>query len=626
VTIRQKLLTTAYWIVPPLFCLAVYWPGLLTWFQMDDFAWLTLPNQVYDWHSLLRVLFQPSYAQGSWRPLSERAFFLAFGAMFGDYALPYRICVFLTQFANLALAASITTRLTGSRAAGFLAAILWTANSKLATVMAWTSAYNQVLCGLFLLLALHLFLRYTETGARRFYVGTWLVFLTGFLAMEVNVVFPLLAGTYALACARKYFRATLPFLAVSAIYAALHLTLAPTHGSTPYTIYIDSAIPATFLTYWRRAFEPTNLHDITGIPAFTSWLEMAAVTVALLAFTIYQARRRQWLALVFLAWFVIMLAPILPLREHIYDYYLTLPAVPLAMLGGYALVSAWRAVTGWKELSAAMAAGVLAAVFLILSLPVAWFAADWYYRRAERARALVWGVERVHELHPGKVILLDGVDDELFWASIRHSPFQYLQIPDVYLAPGSLTSIRDHPDLALLSPYVLPAAVTLHGLDSGDIVIYRVGRGPLREITQRFVVPGNPQGAPLRVDAADPLDADYLGPTWYHGEGQFRWMPRTAGVRISGPLSAAQKLYVTAFCPAAQLTPGPLKMTLTIDGVEQAPVEFTRGDIDSTFVFTPPPASIGKSNMEITVKVNRTTHAGADERALGLAFGVFEIR
>ena len=107
----------------------MYWPGLLAWFQQDDFVWLNLPNQAHGWDGLLRALFQPNAAQGSWRPLSERAFFLVFGVLFGPDPLPYRIWVFLTQFANLALVASIATRLTRSRAAGFWAAILWVATA-----------------------------------------------------------------------------------------------------------------------------------------------------------------------------------------------------------------------------------------------------------------------------------------------------------------------------------------------------------------------------------------------------------------------------------------------------------------------------------------------------------------
>jgi hypothetical protein len=599
---------------------------LLAWFQQDDFVWLNLPNQAHGWDGLLRTLFQPT-VQGTWRPLSERVFFLAFGAMFGSDALPYRIWVFLTMFANLALAESVTARLTGSRAAGFWAAIFWLANSKLATVMSWTSEYILVACGFFLLLALHFFLRYIETGERRYYVRTWAAFLTGFLAMETNMVFPALAGSYALLCARRYFRRTLPFFAASAVYGILHLVLAPNQGTVPYTMHFDRAIPATLWTYWRRGFEPIDLEHLSLFAPVASFALMAASTVALLAFTIYQARRKQWLPLVLFAWYAITLGPVVPLRDHITDYYLTLPAMCLAMLGGYALVWAWREGTSWKTAWKILSA-LLAAGFVVQHVPVGRGIAAWYRERGEAQEALVLGVARAHELHPGKVILLDGIDDDLFWGAIEQRPFLFLRIPDVYLTPGSEASISPHPELDEVSKFVLPAEEARRGLERDQIVVYRAGSGPLRNITHQYVPPAGPAAAsgPLRIDMGDPLATDRLGPGWYQAESGIRWMPGAASVRMPGPRTAGQKLYVTAICPAAQVRNGPLEMTVTVDGVRLARAQFTKGNAESTFDFALPPETAGKSEIDITVEVSRTVRAGADRRDLGLAFGRFEIK
>jgi len=609
-------------MVPSLLCLILYWPGLLTWFQQDDFVWLNLPNRAHGWHGLLSTLFEPT-VQGTWRPLSERVFFLAFGDLFGADALPYRIWVFLTQFANLVLLASITTRLTRSRAAGFWAAILWTANSKLATVMSWSCEYILVLCGFFLLLGLHFFLRYIETSERRYYYWTWVAFLSGFLAMETNVVFPLLVGSYTLLCARKYFRATLPFFVGSAAYAVLHLFLAPNHGTVPYAMHLDGALPATLWTYWRRTFEPVNLRYLTPFSPVAGTAQMAACSLALIGFTLLKAWRRQWLALVLLVWYGITLGPVIPLRDHITDYYLTLPAMCLAMLAGYALVSAWRAGLEWRVLSA-----VLAAAFLMESLPVARRTADWYRQRAERQKTLVLGVARAHELHPGKIILLDGVNDDLFWGAIAQRPFLFLGISDVYLSPGSEARITPHPELDDVSKFVLPADETRQGLDSGDIVVYRAGPGPLKNITHHFEVPAGaePDSAPLRIDMADPLVAPRLGPTWYPREQGFRWMPRTASVRMPGPRAAGPKLYLTAICEPLQVQKGPLEMTVTVDGARLPPAYFTKGNVETTFAFVLPAETVGKTAIEITIAVSRTVRTPTDTRELGLAFGKFEIK
>src|SRR6266481_274460 len=108
----SALSTAAFWLVPPLLCLAIYGRGLAAWFQADDFAWLALRLHVHDWPSLREALFAPM-AQGTIRLWSERAFFMGLESLFGLNAVPFRVVVFLTQCANLALLAAVTRRITG---------------------------------------------------------------------------------------------------------------------------------------------------------------------------------------------------------------------------------------------------------------------------------------------------------------------------------------------------------------------------------------------------------------------------------------------------------------------------------------------------------------------------------
>jgi len=67
--------------------------------------------------------------------------------------------------------------------------------------MTWSAVYNQVLCGLFLLLAFYFLLRYIETDRALFNLAQWIVFLLGFGALEINVMYPALAASYTLLCA-----------------------------------------------------------------------------------------------------------------------------------------------------------------------------------------------------------------------------------------------------------------------------------------------------------------------------------------------------------------------------------------------------------------------------------------
>jgi hypothetical protein len=130
----------------------------------------------------------------------------------------------------------------------------------------------------------------------------------------------------------------------------------------------------------------------------------------------------------------------------------------------------------------------------------------------------------------------------------------------------------------------------------------------------------------VRVDLGDPLVTERLGPGWYQPEPGIRWMGRTASLRMPGPRTANQRLYVTAICPAAQLENGALEVTVSVDGVRLPPARFTRGNPESTLVFGLPPQAVGKSEILIALEVSRTVRIGADQRELGLAVRQIEIK
>jgi uncharacterized membrane protein len=194
-------------------------------------------------------MFAPM-AQGTVRPLSERLFFLSFWHWFGMEAVPYRVFVFVTQFANLALIAAITRRLTGSTAAGLCAPILWLLSPVLYTAMVWTSAYNQVLAAFFFLVGFNSLLSWVETGRKRWYAGVWAAFLLGFGALEIIVVFPAVAAVYLVLFARRRLVPILPMFVVSAAFTVWHRSSARGMGSSVYAMSFDpAALLPTFGTY-----------------------------------------------------------------------------------------------------------------------------------------------------------------------------------------------------------------------------------------------------------------------------------------------------------------------------------------------------------------------------------------
>jgi hypothetical protein len=617
---NARLARAAWWTAPSLLCLVVYWYGLKSWFFQDDFAWLGLRLIIHNQREFWAALFTPM-AQGSVRPLSERGFFLLFEHLFGLNPLPFRIWVFLTQFANLALVAWLAWKLTGSRAVGFWAPILWLVNPALATPMSWTSSYNQILCAFFILSSLSLFIRYVETGERKFYWLQWGTFVLGFGALELNVMYPAIAALYALTCARRYFVRTLPMFAVSAIYTFVHRHFAEVQTSGPYMMHWDSSIFSTLATYLRLVAGLQRVDRLYLEPASIGFSASTVVVFALLAFLLWKLWRREWLALFLAGWFLIVLAPLLPLRDHIIEYYVAIPAI------GVAILAAWGLVCGWRAGPLARGLAVLLTIaYLFEATPETRYYTRITFDRSRQARNLVRGVQRARELHPNDLILLKGVGSGAFWGGIVDNPFRLLGITDVYLVPGSDADIESHPDLGDPASFVIPAEAALNALNSNRAVVYEASSDRLRNITElyRYLGPHLWKGSlPPRADAGSFTFADQFGPGWYKIENGYRWMAKRSEMRIAGPTSAEQHVFLKGFASEQLWQPG-LNLRVSMEGIYLG----TAGVRTPEFEWScpVPPQLLGHPQVTIVLEADRTYLPPDDLRQLSVAFGSLGIR
>jgi hypothetical protein len=238
----------------------------------------------------------------------------------------------------------------------------------------------------------------------------------------------------------------------------------------------------------------------------------------------------------------------------------------------------------------------------------------------------VEGVESAHAQHPKQSILLEGVDSELFWNAVLDRPFRLYGLDNIYLTPGSERRIEAHPDLGDVSAYVLPAGVVSSALARDEIVVYDV-RGPrLRNITSVYAALPRDTRPPQRVDAASPLTQYLLGPEWYPSDGDHRWMPKRATLRIGAPDAPGRKLYLRGDCPDEQLKSGPLGVLVTVENLSLPPAQIHPGENAFELAFILPDSVVGKSEMQVTIEVSRVIRPASDPRDLGLVFGVIEVR
>lgn len=618
----------------------LYRDAFQVWFVADDFAWLTLLRGTHTFREWLSILFSP-VAQGTIRPWSEIGFFVLCAKLFGIDSLPLRICVFATMAANVALVGWLARRITGSAVAGFLAPVLWIANAALTTPISWNSAYNEVLCAFFVLSAFALFLRWEETGKPKFWWFQLVVFVLGFGALELNVVYPALAAAYALFAAAPERRKRLllgltPLFCLSCVYFVLHRLAVPLPTTGVYALHFDRRIFATLATYWHWAFVPKAWVDTRHL-ATRETVVWCASSLALGFYLVREVSRGRCRVLFFASWFPIALAPVLPLPDHMDDYYLTLPLIGLSMLAAWAVTRAWSPAVRLLEWPSRVGAIVLLAGYLIAMTASSRLSVAWWVDQSRQARGLVLGVVAAHRTHPDKSIVLNGISNNMFDEVVAQSAFYAFGVDDVFLTPDSAARIHPADSPETLDKIALDRAIMMHAITHDEVVVYSSLGDRLRNITREWELnalnhwdPGDPEdrqedAAPRRVEAGNRLWAYLLGPEWYGLEPGMRWMPKRATLRLGGPKTAKERLVLEGHCLRQQLRAGPLHLSVTVDGLPLKNAEIDNPETDFERLFDLPAVLIGKPSMEVEIAVDRAV-PDAQGRELGLIFGTIAVR
>lgn len=433
----------AWLVAAPVAGLLLYWRVPFLWFQNDDFAWLSLHGDVHK-NGLLHALFTP-FAQGTVRVLGDRIYFLGLTTLVGLHAIPFRICELATWAISIVLVALIGERLvqekpirenlsagksSNSRLAGMAAALLWAANANAISSVAWASAYDQILCAACLLGAFYSHLR----GWR---AAEWILYLAGFGALEITVMYPFIAVLYDFLSNRKRVSRTIWLFAPAAAFAVAHFWLIPKPSEGVYALALDSRLVSTIRAYLAWTFEPGSsaLRTRAAQLHLPELVLGAILGISSAWFAIRCLARREWLVGFFAAWFVALLAPVLILPAHLTPYYLTLPSVGLAWLAGWGVARAW-ANGGMMKL----AAGALALAYLVPSAAGIQAQTRWFHDRSQRMRSVIEGMSTIASAHPGTEIVLEGVDDELNQAGFDAHPFSLFGLDHVRQFPVEISA------------------------------------------------------------------------------------------------------------------------------------------------------------------------------------------
>jgi hypothetical protein len=336
---------------------------------------------------------------------------------------------------------------------------------------------------------------------------------------------------------------------------------------------------------------------VLGTPPEGAALLVAVCAIALI---VWGLRRGDSTALMAAAWYVFPLLPYLVLPQHKMDYYLAVPSIGIAMLGAYALGNMMKFGVVGRPAVVLVIVGYAA-----ISLSASWTTTNWQHARGEKVEDLVLGVEEIHQAAPGKIILLEGIDSELFWSGVADLPFRAKSIPSVYLAADVGT--QGAPEI--LSKYVLPQAIARRALAANRAVVYRFDGQMLHNVTAHAGALWT-DDEPRFVNLGDPVFADYLGAGWREAADGYRRLNGAGTVRIAAPRTAAESLYIGVF-ETRDFQP-----RVRVNGID-APVALAHRDIDlSEFRATLPPEAVQWKRMEVTIESGLPA----------LRFGYVEVR
>jgi len=387
-------------------------------------------------------------------------------------------------------------------------------------------------------------------------------------------------------------------------------------------MHLDSGILAMLWQYWTYALGALRDSRADWRPLWLGLTVAVLITLALATFVYRKLRSREWLPIFLLAWFVVFLIPVLPLANHFAEYYLVVPSIGLAILAAWALSGRTRPV-------ALGIAVVLTGLYLTVSIADTLMTEQYRYTRSRRMKYLIKGLESRPKVEANKV-LLTGIDNELYWTGFCDDPFRLLGISQIYLTPGSEKKIDPHPETGCDNQrYTISFDDTVVALRRGEAVVYALDGRRLRDVTPEYFAAVSAEftaSHPDFVDLGDPLYQSRLGPTWYQPEKDFRWMPKSATLKIGGPKQAGQVLEVTGYCPAAVVAEAPQEVSLRADGIPFGKATLKDPDKRFTLDFPLPNELVGKPTIVISIQLSHSIRAGEDKRPLGLIFATFTIK
>lgn len=331
-----------------------------------------------------------------YRPLSGLSFSIDAKLWGAEQTSGYHVTNLLVFAATSLLLFLLVKRLSGSRAVALVSALLFSVHPVHSESVAWISGRTDLLCGLFSLLSIWLFICARDSRKDLLQFGSVAAFAAAMLSKEVAIVaLPFLfAVTYLRRLPEKReplgtkIRAILPYLAIVIAYLCarqvliMHsaaITATPTFEPASFLARLAGA-PVNIFRYLRMFFVPTPAdpsYSATTISSFTNPVFLASIAglVAILAIA-FAFRKRAPLVLWSVVWFFAALLPALNIIQlpgtTMAERFMYLPSLGVCTFVGILLVSVWRVTRAKIGPPATVIAGCCLVMLIGYIIPITW--------------------------------------------------------------------------------------------------------------------------------------------------------------------------------------------------------------------------------------------------------------
>lgn len=369
-----------------LVCAVLAGVALFLWWGMGGVAFLSDDAALLDWGRAMvtRDFFGPWLGGGLERgapgPLYYRPLtILSHGVdwlVWGYHPAGHRALNVALHFACSVLVYLVARRLMrGAGSAAVLAALVFALHPSHELTVWWIACRMELLCALFYLLSVLLFLRHLDGGGWRWLAGSTAFGALALCSKEMAYSLPLVLGALAFARPggvgerlRRGILAAAPMGIVAAAFLGLRLVTMPAAG-TLFALQVDAAHLKTVLYLAARHFVFPYHVSLRELAGAHPW---AGVALLLFVAAVVAARWRRlpaWPVLAAAGWTVLTFLPIIRTMNA---WTLYLPSVGFALAAGWLLQPErnWRGV-----LAGVLAAGLLVSYAAHFQMRKA----DWHY-------------------------------------------------------------------------------------------------------------------------------------------------------------------------------------------------------------------------------------------------------